>query len=408
MSTRFRVAMLTSIYPPEVNGGAERQCQKVARELARRDHEVVVVTSRQRRSTPALALEDGVRVVRGWTPHRPEQLGRYSLSSLLWSVFVLRWAVAHRGQFDVIHVHRAHFQAYIGVWVGRVMGVPVVAKVANNSVTFDVAQVRRKKLVGPLFARRIMEDVDVFVSISSDITAELRAWGIESHRLAEIPNGVEPPPLSTNKAAARAALQLDRDATYYLFAGRFVYVKNVRMLARSFVRFARAQADRRVRLVMLGDGPLHDRVRYLVDSVGGGEYVHLPGRVEDVRLWGEACDYFCLPSLAEGLSNALLEAMSVGLVPIVSPVSGSRDVVADGVNGFVMAETTESALRACLRRCPPPDSDAYERLRASARSTIENQYTLSQVAAAYERLYGALVSSFRSGSPVTGSRLARL
>jgi glycosyltransferase involved in cell wall biosynthesis len=117
--------------------------------------------------------------------------------------------------------------------------------------------------------------------------------------------------------------------------------------------------------------------------------VHLPGQVKNVAEYLQAADLFVLPSRAEGLSNALLEAMAVGLPIVATAVGGTSDAISHGGNGLLILPEDQVALSEAIISLLQ-DSALRERLGYAARCTVETEYTISSVAARYLELYQTL------------------
>lgn len=388
--TPLNVLMVTSQFLPEVFGGAEQQCLKLSRVLAGRGHAVTVLTSRSAQETPAEELMGGVRIVRLFVP-RPPRTGLASLrASRDWIGQALDWVAANRGAADVVHMHQAKMNGVVGAECTRRWGIPSVAKLGNAGRAMDLrALARARPFYGAVLARHVKRHATRFVAISSTIAEEMAVDGIDAARIARIPNGVvvPPPPDPAARARLRAELSLTGDQTAYLFAGRLERQKNVPLLLDGFKAFA--EADPGAVLLLAGDGEdeaalrrqgAHDRIRFL-------------GRRGDVGALMQAADVFVLPALTEGLSNALLEAMSHGLVPLSSCVSGSIDVIEDGENGWLFDAHAASSLTEALRRVAATPPARRAEMAAAARAAIAEGYDIEVVASRYESLYAALVAA---------------
>jgi glycosyltransferase involved in cell wall biosynthesis len=109
-----------------------------------------------------------------------------------------------------------------------------------------------------------------------------------------------------------------------------------------------------------------------------------------IEQYYRAADVFVLPSLREGLPNALLEAMACGLASIASRLPGVTDsVVTDGVDGLLVEPAGREALAAALGRLLG-DADLRRRLGCAARQTVEARFSLPSIASRYISLYEEL------------------
>ncbi len=108
-------------------------------------------------------------------------------------------------------------------------------------------------------------------------------------------------------------------------------------------------------------------------------------------------DIFVMPSIAEGLPNALLEAMAAARPVIVTCAGGMAEIIQDGVNGLVVPVGDETALSGGIRKLLKDRSFART-LGAAARQCIENKYSIRATARAWEDLYITLLR--KKGVPV--------
>jgi glycosyltransferase involved in cell wall biosynthesis len=156
-----------------------------------------------------------------------------------------------------------------------------------------------------------------------------------------------------------------------------------------------ALANRRspgcLRLQLIGEGPERVALEAHAERLGLAGCVQLCGLTADVGERLRAADLFVLPSRAEGLSNALLEAMAHGLPVVVSDVPGNVDVVDDGVDGLVSPVGDPAALADRLEQLVA-DEPLRRRLGTAARAKIEAVYDLELVVDSYEALYATLTA----------------
>ncbi|PKM36987.1 MAG: sugar transferase [Gammaproteobacteria bacterium HGW-Gammaproteobacteria-10] len=128
--------------------------------------------------------------------------------------------------------------------------------------------------------------------------------------------------------------------------GRMHGVKDQMMLARAFVELLKQHPESKnaVGLVMIGDGPLREEVKQLLDENDLLDHAWLPGERSDVAELMRGFDVFVLPSQAEGISNTILEAMASGLPVIATRVGGNPELVEHGKTGFLVERQNPSEL----------------------------------------------------------------
>jgi glycosyltransferase involved in cell wall biosynthesis len=140
------------------------------------------------------------------------------------------------------------------------------------------------------------------------------------------------------------------------------------------------------RLLIVGDGPCRAELEHLINELGLSSRVHLLGERDDIPRVLRALDIFTLPSLGEGISNVILEAMATGLPVVATRVGGNPELVRDGVTGFLVARRSADALAAALHRYVE-DPLLVRRHGDAGRMRVVDEFSLSRMFAAYGDLY---------------------
>ncbi|KQP23639.1 TIGR03088 family PEP-CTERM/XrtA system glycosyltransferase [Pseudorhodoferax sp. Leaf267] len=169
--------------------------------------------------------------------------------------------------------------------------------------------------------------------------------------------------------------------------GRLQTVKNQPALARAFVALLRAQpeAAERARLVIVGEGPLRAEVERILAEAGMAALAWLPGARSDVPALLRMLDCFVLPSLTEGTSCTLQEAMACGLPIVATAVGGTPDLVAHDVTGQLVPSEDDAAMARALGRYL---NDApLARRHGQAAQQSAQRFALSAMVARYDALF---------------------
>ena len=175
--------------------------------------------------------------------------------------------------------------------------------------------------------------------------------------------------------------------------GRLSPIKDQVMLARAFVRATQLApaARERMRLVIAGEGPLRAEIEQVLKEGGVHEMAWLAGDRKDVPEIMRGLDTFALPSIAEGISNTILEAMASALPVVATNVGGNVELLAEGVTGrFVPPRNADTMAQVLLDDFHAP-ALARERGRR-ARLEVERRFTLDGMVAAYSDLYERLLA----------------
>ncbi len=178
--------------------------------------------------------------------------------------------------------------------------------------------------------------------------------------------------------------------------GRMQTVKDQPMLVRAFIRALEIDPSLsgRLRLVMIGDGPLRAECKQLLDAGRISDLAWLPGERSDVAEIMGGLDCFVLPSLAEGISNTILEAMASGLPVIATAVGGNADLVTSGITGQIVPAGDPEALAEQLVKLAKAPSQA-KTMGQLGRERVEERFSMNAMVAAYLNTYDKLLG--RSG-----------
>jgi glycosyltransferase involved in cell wall biosynthesis len=343
----MRILYITEIYPDVkhglgVWGGGEKQFYEISRRVAKRGHDVSVLTCRFT-GQPKEETVDGVRVFRAGLSRDPRHGGarKEILPVLLYILRTAKRASALRP--DLIHCN-TYFPVYAGKVASQLQGVPLITTfhdIYRLSNWIDDQGSLFWGLMGhavTLGAARLAHGR--IIAVSPQVKEKLIAIGLKAQNITVIPNGVD---LKLFDSA-----HIEKAPHQVLYVGRLIRLKHVDRLMYAFAEVKKHVPEATLKIV--GDGPERAYLQRLAHSLGLEGKVVFTGvtpTYEAVASHFKQSSVFVLPSSAEGESVASKEAMAAGLPVIAMKINGSGvlSIVQDGKNGFLV-EPSESHLLA--------------------------------------------------------------
>jgi rhamnosyl/mannosyltransferase len=374
--------------PPESSGGgAEKHGYYLANYLAKLGYEVHFVSKvRKGAGFSSGVVVHPVPPGRGVIPPWTSLFGwvmKHLFGNVLSTIVALRVLAKNRNRFDIVHCHGA----LAALLLAKIMGsrVPVVYTMHDASpwiASYSAISERAfRKLAYFLIDVPCLRSVDQVIAVSPALRDEARRLGTAESRAMFIPNAVEIPLLHDRKAATSGR------GRYGLFVGQLVPRKNVELL----VEAAKRLADVDVSLMVVGDGPARLRLVELARRLGVEEKVSFTGYVNEDALSGyyRAAGFFVLPSVAEGLSLSLFEAMSYGLPAIASRLNVYEGLLQEGVNCLLFNAGDVGELEKLIRQVDS-DHNLANKIAENATSLVRSRFSWQavskQVLAVYEQL----------------------
>ena len=324
--------------------GGERQALWLAVELARRGH-TMLIAARPGEPLDRRAAEAGVDVV----PCAPafEADPRAALR--------LR-AVVRRGRFDLLHAHTAH-AITLGALATIGTGVPLIAA---RRVDFPL---RRNAGTRWKYGRAA-----AIIAVSHAVARVLTAGGIDSRRIAVVPDGTD---VHRTIAAASAATL----SSLGVVAGRPLAVQVAQLVAhKDPLNFVHAIAAAResvpeLQALLVGDGPLRADAEAAVRALGLEHVLHFAGYRTDADALLAAANVAVLSSREEGMGSVLLDALLLGKPIAATRAGGIPEIVSHEVNGLLAPTGEGRALGNNIARLVR-DRALAARLGSAARERV--------------------------------------
>lgn len=425
----MRICLIAFMFAPLV-GGSEVQAEKQARELQALGHDVMVITLRHNKQWKKEEELDGLPVIRvggiynreGWL--RIGRLGHLPIDFL----FLLSlWRLRHH--YDVLHSLQLSPLAAVAALIGKLLHKPVIVNIPSTGpgkkqqasdavlmadtltdadflkidfkdvVVGDIAYLHRSAVGGRAIVRFLRKSDAFYQVLSSRSRPYLTSHGFREEQVVLIPNGVDSEKFRPDAQGRPSPARPERDI---VCVARLQYPKGVDILLHAWGRMMREpdawRAELKPRLLLIGEGPLQPQLERIAAALDIQDSVQFLGLRRDVvellqQAWG-----FVLPSRWEGMPNALLEAMSCGLPCVATRVSGSEDIIVDGVNGLLVQPEQPEELARALRRIIE-DNQLAQRLATEARVTMLRDYQLSAIIASCVELYRKVLKKEDASQP---------
>lgn len=316
------------------------------------------------------------------------------------------WSLLRKLQPDIAHTR--NLAALEGSLPAALAGVPVRIHGEHGR---DLSDLDGSNLSYQRVRRFFKPFVHHYVALSKDLERYLQGPIHVPHaKIAQIYNGVDAAVFRSNgqqrEPLPMAGFAPD-DAFVVGTVGRMQSEKDPLNLARAFVALHRSMPPgaRPLRLVMVGEGPLRAQVAEYLREAGVADLAWLPGERGDVAQIMRSLDLFVLPSLAEGISNTILEAMASGLPVVATAVGGNPELIAQGRTGALVPPADAEKLAAAMREYAL-NTEIVQNHGRAARVEIEQRFGLDVMVKNYMDLYDRALAQCASPVRAQGPKRA--
>ena len=382
--------VISQFYP--IIGGAEKQAQLLAKKLMEAGVVVYIVTGCWKFGTARKARIDGIRIFRNFTCWGMFGVkGVRTLSGLIYMFTLGLYLLIHRREYDIIHVHQALYPAFTSVFVGKqILGKPVLVKTASSGKTSDIESLKRFPL-GKLQLKFLLKKMECLVAVSKVSGEDFEEIGYPKERIINIPNGVEIP--EGNKTSYGQVVHV-------ITTARLSREKGVDTLIKAWKNVV--TKEKSLKLTIIGGGPLEEDMKRMTQSLNIIESLEFLGFIDHPQRYLKNADMFILSSRTEGMSNALLEAMSYGIPCIATNVGGNGELMGGWEKGIRLGEFVTArngllvnaddvnglseAIFYLLRH-----QEKREELGKRGREFIKDIYSIDSIADRYIHLYQSML-----------------
>jgi glycosyltransferase involved in cell wall biosynthesis len=280
-------------------------------------------------------------------------------------------------------VHGVLFWAYVlGTYAARAARVPVVVASRRSLGLFKA----HKPVY--LFLERLADRwTDLFVANSDAVRIDtIERENIDPERIVVVRNGIDLSRFTGDEPVAAGDLG---GRPRVIVVSNLIHYKGHEFFLRAWpavrARFPSATA------LLVGDGPMREQLEMIARDLGIGESVRFLGTRQDVPALLARVDLCVHPSLQEGYSNAILEAMAAGCPVVATRVGGNVEAIVDGETGILVQSENADALAGGMLRLLSDPALAAE-LGSRAAAVIRRSFDIHAVVAAYENIYARLAA----------------
>jgi sugar transferase (PEP-CTERM/EpsH1 system associated) len=245
-----------------------------------------------------------------------------------------------------------------------------------------------------------------FIAVSRDLAEWLKGpVGLPPAKVVQIYNGVAHDRFSPQRKAGTGNPRVRSEARgipegFFTVpgcrvvgtVGRLAAVKDQGSLLRALAAIVQAEPTQRetLRCILVGDGPERASLQSLVEELALGDCVWMAGDRDDIPNLLACMDVFVLPSLGEGVSNTVLEAMATGLPVVATRVGGNPELVTEGDTGLLVPVSDIAALARALQRLID-DPALCVRMGNAGLERVQRDFDWQRTVAAYLQVYDVLL-----------------
>jgi len=297
------------------------------------------------------------------------------------------WKLLRQLRPDI--VHSRNLSAIESSVIATLAGVPYRVHGEHGRDIHDIDGTNVKYLRLRRFCQHFIQR---YIPLSQDLESWLKnIVDVPDNKIVQLYNGVDSKkfsPVADNDLSLLNESFFAEDSIVIGTAGRMMTVKDQPNLVRAFIVLLSLMPEKRdqLRLVLIGDGPLRAECEKLIQDAGIENKCWLAGSREDVPQLLRRLDLFVLPSLAEGVSNTILEAMATALPVVATSVGGNAELVLVGKTGKLVASGSPVAMAKVLAEyiAMPDEMRAHGQ---AGRERVEAEFTMDKMVKNYLAVY---------------------
>jgi glycosyltransferase involved in cell wall biosynthesis len=356
----MKIAILIPCFLPKWFGGTEVATHHLAGHLAKRGHEVHVITPLDE-GLPEESCENGFYI------HRLPKIATGFPGGFTFWIDIVR--AIRKIRPDIVHAQSLN-SGIPALLSNKLLKIPYVVYGRGLDVYLPEWYVK-------LTAKAVLKNAGVAIALTKDMKKVMQA--MYSRDVVVVPNGID---LGEDSLRQREA---ENYSEKVLFVGRLSSVKGIQYLLGA-MRIVHGELPG-VKLILVGDGEERKYLEHLTDHLGIRECVEFVGAVphERVQDYMHHADVLALTSLSEGFPVTILEAMASGLPVVATCVGGVPEIIENNVNGYLVETENQKVIAEALLKLLR-DGQLRKHISGNNRKKAE-KYRWDMVAATLEEIY---------------------
>jgi glycosyltransferase involved in cell wall biosynthesis len=306
-------------------------------------------------------------------------------------------ALMRTRKYQVVHTYTAT-PGFLGRIAARLIAVPVIVHHQISWNGGDYASLPQKIIYRPLEALATLASTRSICVSHATIDQARKHYLVPLRKLVTICNGIDPTEfMAANSNAPRRELGISEDTIVIGNTGRFRPQKDNQTLIRAIAHLKSLVPGRPILLMLAGDGPDRQMLEGIAHSLGVSSQVQFLGFRSDIPAFLAGLDVFVSPSLWEGLSISLMEAMAAAKPIVATSIPPNAELIEHEVTGLLAPPKSPEQVAAAIARYVQDPGLALRCARA-ARHLVLEQYTIDRMFQETWDLYVDLLAEKRSGA----------
>ena len=280
-------------------------------------------------------------------------------------------------------IHILHCHQYTPWFYGTIAAAFLSTKVVftEHGRFYPDRSSWKRKFINPLLLR-FTRRVTAISKATKEALAEFEF--IPRKHVEVIYNGISGLKTTENQEALKTSLNIETNELVFGTVARLVPIKNQKMMLKAFADVCKNTPN--VKLLVVGDGELRGDLEKQAEQLGIKDKVIFTGYKSEPQLYINLIDVFLLSSFSEGTSMTLLEAMSLSKPCVVTDAGGNREVIQDGVNGFVTPNDDHQKFANAMSRLSN-DVSLLKQMGTQGRLRFDKTFSQVTMLQQYQKLY---------------------